>query len=213
VANGIAALTDLQAYLKQDAALLSAQDLTFSQAVLDSAAGFVQKISGRIFSPQPALVGGADTAPPVTKTFSARGRRRLRVPDLRLSNDLVVQLDGVSLTAATAYDLGPGLDEEPATYITLSDISPYVAIRPLWTSILTITGRWGFNPTPPEIKDAVCVLAARAWRDRDANWVDQMQTADGALYAYFRQLPQRVQDTVLGYKRTRVAVIPSRAGG
>jgi hypothetical protein len=210
VANGIASLADAQGHLGLDPTKMSAASIAKLQRMLDGSAAMVEKVTGRKFSPEPALVAGLDTGTPVTKTFSARGRRRIAIPDLRVATTVV--LDSYTLDAATGYDLGPSLDQEPAQTIVLSAISPFVTVRPLWTSQLVITGRWGFNPTPPEIIDVVLYATARKYKRSENSYGDQVADASGAAVNYFRQLPQDYQDAVNAYKRIHVGFVGAGLG-
>lgn len=185
-------------YMDVDYSTLTEPQRSKLGRMCDGAAGIIRRVSEREFYPTPALVNGADTAPAVPRSYAARGRRRIRVRDLRSATSVV--LDGITLTPDYTYDLGTGLEDEPATWITLNTLSAYVAIRPAFTSTLVITGRWGFNPTPPEVVDAACQMVAKAWKKSQANWADQMMAADGAMFAYFNQLPDQVRLAVLGYK-------------
>lgn len=206
MSNQIATLAELADYQGSNLTRVSAPDQRGWQVALDGAADYIGKISGRMFYPEPALVAGADTAAPTTRTFSARGRTRMRITDLRSAT--VVQLDGSTLTSDIGYDIGPlGIDGEPATYITLSMLSPFITVRPLWTSTLSITGRWGFLPTPPCVKEAVLYMAARKIKRRDNAYADQIATPDGGMFAYFNSLPDEIKGAVMAYRVMHAAIV------
>lgn len=212
MANGIATLAEAQGYLGLDPSKQAVADQQVLQLFLDGAADYVQRRTGRLLYPDPPLdpATGLDTQPSTTRTFAARGRRRIRITDLRVADS--VQLDGYTLTPQTGYDLGPGLQDEPATHITLAMISPYVTVRPLWTSLLTITGRWGFSPTPPAAKDAVLFITARRWQRKVGGYADQQTTPDGGLFNFFRQLPQDVQDALADLRPAHITTIGGSLG-
>jgi hypothetical protein len=187
----IATIAELRPYLGFTAE--EGLDEGFLQSLLDGAEVFLEGHLNRTFAPLPDLVNGADTAPPVVKTFGVHGKARVRVPDLR--SPTAVTLDGVSLIAETDYS-HDGFDE-PAVWLTL----PSTLVRPPvppGRGLLSVTGRWGF-PDPEKlagIKDAILTLAARKYKRRDANWSDTNQTASGAVFFYSRDIPDEIK-TVL----------------
>jgi hypothetical protein len=195
--NQIATLQDVMDYLGLDPDMLSASRQRRLQMMLDGAAAAVGKGTGRQFYPEPALVGGADTAAPVARTYAARGRRRVWIKDLRVATQVL--LDGYELTPMYGYDIGTVTDE-PATSIVLADVSPYVVVRPIWTSTLTITGRWGFATTPDDVKDVVLYMAARRYRRSENAYGDQVAAPDGAGWNYFSDLPRDIRNTLEAYR-------------
>lgn len=100
-------------------------------------------------------------------------------------------------------DPGAVVPHEPATEITLgygygtgygiSGQFAYVLPLGYKANDLEIWGRWGFNPTPPSVLDAVYSIAARRYRERDASWSDTVVTPEGGALSYFRQMPASVQ--------------------
>lgn len=205
MANRVINPQDVADYMDLDWSVLTVQQQNKLVRMADGAAGLLGKVTGREFYPTPALVNGVDTAPSVTRTYAARGRRRIRIRDLRAVDSVL--LDGVALTNVYSYDLGPGLEDEPATWLDLNQLSPYIAVRPYYTSTLAITGRWGFLVTPPEIWDAAAQMCAKAWKKAQANWADQMATPDGAMFAYFNALPEQVKLAVQQYRPLQLAVV------
>jgi hypothetical protein len=171
------------------------------EILLDAAEDFVARYTRRHFVPEPALADdGSDTLDPVTKSFYiTRGRKTLRIPDLRVAT--TVKLNGSALVT----DIGYQIDSygEPATSLTLvvpygyanNAMGVYVAplTNPYGNGVVAITGRWGWNPAPLVIKHAVLALTMRMYRERDANWSDSVALPDGSVLSYFRQLPASVQ--------------------
>lgn len=187
--------------------------------ILAGAEQFVMTFTGRQFYAEPALVGGADTAPPVTKTITVRrSQRYVRIPDLRVATS--VTLDNAAIGAGTGYDIADTFTE-PATRIKLLNYSPYTAgwapnpWSPYSYSTVQITGRWGFITTtsngtlgpPDDVKDAVLTLAARRWRERDAAWSDAVQSQEGAVFQYFRTMPESVRQVLLMYRPFNFALV------
>jgi hypothetical protein len=71
---------------------------------------------------------------------------------------------------------------------------------------IAVTGRFGWWPAPDDIRDAVLVMAARRWKERDAGYGDSVQLAEGITVAYYRQFPATVQATIESYVRRKVAL-------
>jgi hypothetical protein len=188
--------------------LLEALDLSEERApvkrlkgVLLGVEAFVERYCGHTFAPLPPFVDGEDTGSPVTKTFAARGRTTVKVPDLRVA--LSVTLDGGTLDPDYGYVLEQtGGDPAMRLYLTRT---PYLLLGD--TGALRIVGRWGMLETPDDIRESVITLASRKWRERDAAYSDQVITAEGSVMAYFRQLPGSVKVTLDAYRDTKIAVV------
>jgi hypothetical protein len=151
---------------------------------LDGAETFAERWTGRTLSPDPPLVNGADTGSPVTKTFSARGKTRLiRVPDLREAT--AVTMDGTALVRDSTFYFDSYT--QPAAWIELT-----VPFTGSGRGELSVTGRWGPLEVAPDVKQAVLTLAARAYRRRDANFSDVLNTAAGAQFFWSANMPQEV---------------------
>jgi hypothetical protein len=164
------------------------------QLYLDGAEQFAERWCGRTFSPDPPIDPElGDVAPAVTKYRSARGKRFVRVPDLRVATSVV--LDGVTLT-----DYFIDSYVTPATHIELASTTT-------GRGELAITGRWGFSPPPDDAKIAILQLAARGWSRRDARWSDTVQTPDGAVFFYSRNMPDEVANVFRSYRIPNLAVV------
>lgn len=175
------------------------------QQLISSAERFASRYTRRHFDPTPALVDGVDTAPAVTKTFTvAPGRITVTVPDLRAATS--VSLDGALLDTYNGY--WPIVtDEEPVTFVQL--FQPYGTSS--WSTsgvgMLSITGRWGWNPVPDDVKVAVMALTMRMWKERKASWGDTVVLPDGSIIQYFRSLPSSVQAGLGLYRKVNLAIV------
>lgn len=186
------------------------------QDLIDAAEAFVSRYCRRQFAPEPTLAAdGSDTNPAVTKTFVVPlGRRILRITDLRSASVVALNGNPISNVMAGGVTLGYQLNgdtQEPTTSIDL--LQPYgTATYGYSTSVygnglLSITGRWGWNPVPPDVKDAIRALTIRMYRERDAAWADSVALPDGSVLSYFRTLPARVQGTLQQYRVPNLALI------
>lgn len=180
--------------------------------MLESAESFVSRYCGRLFHPEPALVSETvgegeevlvDTAEPIEKTVRITAQDRvIRVPDVREVGS--VTLDGATLYEGD-YDFGNYSDDSPSNQIEL-----FRTATPMLTRVrapLTIKGRFGFKSVPADIRDAVMTIGARRYRERDANFSDAVQMADGSIQSYFRSLPSNIQLILRSYKSPRIAVM------
>jgi hypothetical protein len=168
-----------------------------------SAQATADRFCRRTFGPDPALTdSGADTNPPVTKIVRVGVYDdSVKIPDLRIVPDPVVTLDGLSLALDSDFDLEPYSSERPATFVRLAE-------RPsAQGGALSITGRFGWNPLPADLDDAIYTLAARRYRERQSNHADSVQLPEGLTLAYFRQLPASVQGTLMMLKIHHFAVV------
>lgn len=177
------------------------------ETVLDGAEAFAEAYTGRHFAADPVLIDGADTGTPVAKTFTMPwNSTSLRIPDLRVATS--VTSDGTTLTEGYGYEID-STDAEPATRLRILNWTPYSTspfqIKSFRTVV--ITGRWGFSPTPPDVKDAVLTLAARRWRERDAAYADRITFAEGGSLDYLRQLPASVAAILNLYRPPRVGLV------
>lgn len=159
--------------------------------MLDSAEWFAEKYAGRTFSPIPGPDGdGLDTNPPVAKSFPARGRRRIKIPDLRTLTGISID-GGSTLVYGYDYDYEITGDEATAKSIVLSPQLFFPIGQP---GLLTITGRWGFWPeAPPTAKELVLMLCARKWKKRSAGWTDILRTAEGAELFWTKDMPEDIR--------------------
>ena len=177
------------------------------ESLLSAAERFIQRYARRTFEPLPVLaVDGSDTNPAVAKSFIvARGRNIVRVPDLRATTSVV--LDGAALDTLSGYYPLDGW--EPIT--TLHLYTPY-GESPGWAGTaasgnLTITGRWGWNPVPDDVKYAIKALGSRLYKERNASWADAVALPDGSVLQYFRSLPATVQASISLYRPLNLAIV------
>lgn len=178
------------------------------QGILDSMERFAENYTGRRFSPDPPLVNGEDTASPVQKAFVvARNQNVVRIPDLRATTS--VSLGGTALDEWVGYQFDAGAEPAQSIYLAITPYGiggvSYFGTATLANQLL-ITGRWGFNPVPPDVKDCVLALAARRAKERKSAWSDSVAMPDGSVLSYFRQLPASVQGALDLYKAPRVAL-------
>lgn len=174
--------------------------------LLDAFEPFLIERTGRKVFPEPAFVGDPplDTAPPVTKTFTYPIRGDLRVPDLR--EIVSVTLGGMTLTNLDDWLPTWELTQKeghPATHFRLINaaISPVIMTRQL-----AITGRWGYTgpafddddpqpyAVPGYLRHALLLMVARAYKKRDANYADNVQSGQtGDAFTYYKSLPEEVK--------------------
>lgn len=190
------------------------EDEAFLQTLLNAAESVVKRRVDRRLEPEPALAAdGTDTNPPVTKTFRVPRSGEVRVPDLRvvvtatfggallLNNELtdayeLTQREGDPATHFRVLRRGGGLD--------FAHVGSLFAASPK----LSITGRWGFLPTPPEAVDAMYRIAARMFMERDARYADQVQAGiEAAAFSYYRELPSNVKFALEQLRVPKVALV------
>lgn len=172
---------------------------------IDSAETWIKNYTGRRFYADPAFEDDVDSADPVTKSFTVRGRGWVRIPDLRTETE--VSINGSVLTADVDYVLDDyNSDGEPHTSIQLVSLSPWT--NPFTLSSVTrlsITGRWGFVPVPDDVKDSILALAARQYRRKDAMFSDVIDMGN-VSFEYTKGVPNFITDILDLYKMPRVAV-------
>lgn len=187
---GIASTDDLRLFL--DVRDSVSEELL--QTILDAATDLCQQFTGRVFEPT------GTPGEPVSMTFSSEGQGFVTIPDLRQA--ITVTFEGSLVPEFNGTDPGYILEgEAPYTEIWLEGV-PFA--RTVHRNDLVIEGVWGHDPIPPAIKDAVLVLASRAYRERDASYADSVVSAEGGILSYFRNLPPRVQAT---FEQFRLPVI------
>jgi hypothetical protein len=214
ITPGIATLDELKAYLNKTR---STDDIAL-QAMLDGVSTRVETYTGRRFRPDPPLADdGTDSLPDVTRTVPIPQRhlrewgwgglspwarpwtpllrpRTLDIPDARV-------ITGIAGNSAVTFQGFQGLGEPPYRRVELFEVS-FVPQYPITsTPAITITGRFGWWPPPADLKDAVLFMAARRWKERDAEYGDVVQYAEGMTVSYFRQFPPTVQATLEQYIR------------
>ncbi len=171
------------------------------ERLLESAEIVAERYARRRFSPDPA--DPAD--PPIIKTYNLRpGQRQVRIPDLR-------QLDVV---VAGGYQLNPwdfrlsyGAEGTPATHLYLRD-SPYLWSWNYWGDVnLEVSGWWGFDPVPEDVRHAVLSAAARAYRVRDAAYGDSVMIEGGGSLNYVRQMSEEAQAILDTYRVPNMAIV------
>jgi hypothetical protein len=179
---------------------------------------------GRLLMPNPPLDGaGNDTAGPVTLGITASGRR-IVLPDARTitkveANDVEPEAweDGQEWTSewvAADEDLTPQVITNYQTTTRDGMVLQITMPRdhPLWSSrgerfsetrertFVAVTGKFGFVTPPADLVEAIYILAARAFYEREVQYADQVQVAEGAaVQAYYRQLPPRTKLAFTSY--------------
>jgi hypothetical protein len=173
---------------------------------------------GRLLTPDPPLVEGdppTDTAAAVEKQFSVRGRRVL-IPDAREITEVLVDDEAITEYRTTEQNglvVLLNLPHDPRScgyegYDEYSSGDGYGCWCRRRRRTVKVTGRFGFLDIPATLKDAIYILAARAFYERDAQYADQVPVADGApIQAYFRQLPPRAKLVFATY------AVPEGIGG
>ena len=59
---------------------------------------------------------------------------------------------------------------------------------------VAVTGRFGFGSIPPNLNEAIYLLAARMYYEKEAQFADQVAVGEGAVaQIYYRQLPPRAR--------------------
>lgn len=191
----LATLDDLKLHLRSTGAAgtgAALDDDLLTQLLEAASDRIAQERPERTLEPLPALeAGGADTGEPVE--FRRLAGRVLQVPDLREVTE--IRLDDRDPLTASQYALVRRRPGWPAIYLHLSPGLTYGA------SEVIITGRWGpadSDSLEPNraVRHAALVWAARAFHNRTARYADNVQTPDGGIAAYFRQLPPDVLATV-----------------
>lgn len=176
------------------------------ESLINESQAFIERYTGRVFTPEP-LTGNVA----VTKSFNIRrksgsqGSLYYRIPDLRSASSVI--FDGAALVDGVGYDIGD-VSTEPATFIRLIETQwSTSAFATKVYSTLSIAGLWGWSPAPEDIKGVVLTLAARRFREMDASYGDTVQTPDGGVIAYFRQLPASVQGVLDSYRVPRISLV------
>jgi hypothetical protein len=178
------------------------------EGLVASAEDFVERYTGRRFSPDPPLDdNGGDTLDPVTYTFTiSSGETVIRIPDLRSATSVLLNGNAI-LEQISAYGTGYRLGQSQGTPATRIYVN-----YPLWVGsspgTLQIIGRWGWLSPPDSVKHAVMALTMRMYRERDAAFADSVAVADGSVLSYFRTMPASIQGSLDLYKAgPRIAVI------
>jgi hypothetical protein len=197
----LASLEDIKGWL---GGIAKASDDVLLQTLLDGQAARLARVTGRSFTPNPALdEQGGDTAPDAVVTLQGKYRRRISIPDARVVTSVVV--DGTTLDPSAYRLVGDDLA------MTDLDLAPSLfPCEPRWDpwafqgwqptpnlgQQVVITGRFGITPVPDDVMDVYMLMVARAYREKDARYSDQVQLPDGGVANYFRQFPPRVAQTI-----------------
>ena len=137
---------------------------------------------GRTLVPNPSSDADAE----VQLTFQMSGHR-LRVPDARVLSEVLV--DDVDAGYRALSHQGH------IVAITVARADPVyeVPVLPAQRTV-KLTGRFGFAVLPPDLVEAIYMLAARYHYEKAAQYADQVAILEGtAVQSYFRQLPPRVK--------------------
>jgi hypothetical protein len=132
---------------------------------------------------------------------------------LRLDNDLLTITAGGLLNgdtaatpiAATSYVLLPRNDAPPYHYIELTEpAAPLVTAywefdTDMWVSV---AGTWGWSATPPaDVKQAVLVLAAYFYRQKDSSIFDTTAIPGAGVITIPSGIPATVRKVIDKYRR------------
>lgn len=163
--------------------------------------------TGRLLTPDPAPVDGADTADPVTRTLTARGRR-LILPDAR-SITTVTLGEGEDTETVAGYRLIKRPHETVACQIELPEsiwerrerlwdlYEPIGRCEPPDPRVVAVTGRFGFLTVSAAVRGAIYTLAARAYFERAAGFADNVAVGEGAAASiYNRSIPASARLTL-----------------
>jgi hypothetical protein len=174
--------------------------------LLESASVVVARYTGRTFEPEPK----DDGDPMVLKTFPLRhatprrlwdGTRGLAVPVPDLREVGLVSVAG-STVAEGEYE-HDATDDEPARELVLHTTFASIPRG----AQLQVSGRWGFAKVPADVRDVALLIAARAYREKDAAFADSVSTMEGGGLSYTRTLPARARMVLDSYRTPRVAFV------
>lgn len=151
---------------------------------LPAAVDFVRGETGRQLDMLPVSISD----PQITVTKHLRGRRSTVVylPDLWEVGEIAH--NGIVLDA-TDYELDT--QRYPGYFTQLKLARPS-------SGTVEVTGRFGFNPVPPGLRDAIYALAARRFQERAASYADSAPVMDGTMIHYYRQMPPSIKAEVEG---------------
>lgn len=203
----VVTLDEVKAYLGQHIA--SNADDSLLVALIASVENRVAEYTGRMFAPDPPLdQHGQDTLPPVSRTVLLRGRprdwwvqpypyydpRTVDIPEAREVDTVTIQGETVSGWELLPHSRWP-------VYTRLAIFDPSFP-RPVTAyPQIVLTGRFGWYPPPESIKDAIKIMVARRYRERDAGYSDMVAFPDGGTVSFFRQFNPTVQATLDNYRR------------
>lgn len=178
----LAGIDDLRLYLRTTGATGSAAgiDDALLERLIAAASRRLQRARPeRTLAPTPAAGGE-----PVEVRFPLVAPTRIvQVPDLR--EVVTVTVNGADLPTS-GYSLRGRPHEATALWLKLT--TPAIA-----DGELTIVGHWGPPEVDDDVREAVVVWAARAFHNRTARYADTVQSPDGGVASYFRNLPPDVK--------------------
>ena len=152
------------------------------EALLEAASEQIELHAARQFHPTP----GGKPEGVETRTIQLDSRFA-RLPDLRADEDTVILADGQPV--------------EHCRLLARSGHPAHAIVLYQDAHELTITGRWGFSPVPPDIRHATLVWAARAFFQRQARQADVSQNPEtGVASSYFARVPTVVRATLQAYR-------------
>lgn len=175
-------------------------EATLAELLAAASARIAEACSARTLEPVPA----DPDDDPVELVFPVTpGTSIVEVPDLRTIASATLNGEDVDTTQWARRPLHPR--DLCAVWITLG--SPAYSVRSNGTCELRIVGHWGPAGakvgTPADelavrddIRDAVLVWAARAWHHRTARYADNVQTPDGGMVGFFRNVPADVNTVI-----------------
>jgi hypothetical protein len=170
---------------------------------------------GRLLVPEPPVVEqeGKDVSVPVTRTTVQRGRR-VNVADAREVTRLAVAPDAFDeAEEVTQYTtvvrdgqiVRLDLPQEPRWRWSYVRGEEGWDTEPPWRTLrrFEVTGRFGFAAIPPLLVEAIYILAARSFYEREAQYADRIVVGEGAVaQSYFRDLPPRARLALETYSLT-----------
>jgi hypothetical protein len=198
VANAVSPVPTIDE-LKRYVDIEGGADDELLQTELDGEIQRCAAYTGRQLTKLPA----SDTEPAVTLSIAQRGRRFVRVPDAREITAVVV--DGV---AATDYQLiKAGMPRDGSVYLA---IELYAAAhahehhhhhhRGEHPQTVEVTGRFGFDPFPDDLRVAILTEAARHVYERSAGFADSVATGEWGGRSYAKQLGPRSRQVYDSYQ-------------
>lgn len=167
---------------------------TWLELLLAGASEAMERESERIF--RPLQTAADDPGLELVHATSAYAR----IPDARELT--AVRINGTTLAAGGAggYRLHARRGHPahaimlPASYF----VAGYSGVRASYE--LELEGRFGFDPTPADVKLTTITWAARTFYEHQARLADQTADPEGGASAYFRQVPAGVLATIKRYR-------------
>jgi len=165
-ARGVIELAELKGYLN----VKRTERDEFLQLLLDGAVAF----AGGTYTKR-----ALEPLDDVSVRRRVNGSRFIRLPDARTVTK--VELDGNEVTDYELLD-SPGSSDTTVT------IEVFARAR-----IAIVTGQFGMEVVPADLRVAIMVLAARRYWQREAGQSDSVQSQEYGTATYFKELPAEVR--------------------